>query len=186
MPRYFLTNNEHKKTTLTLQSGGQNAVSIEKNTAHSRNPLLDQLEIIAEAIGGLLEGKSSFSQSELSGPHKADDTYAQNKVRRVIATVSQMFTNVTSRRPPKERAPPATFYKKITYFTIVGFSSPDEGQNTHTIASGHAKAYIKPTKVHLQAYPIIPTFASLNIEKNTTENAVATTSSPALRTTFSL
>jgi len=62
---YFLTNNEHKKTTLTLQSGGQNAVSIEKNTAHSRNPLLDQLEIIAEAIGGLLEGKSSFSQSEL-------------------------------------------------------------------------------------------------------------------------
>ena len=97
-----------------------------------------------------------------------------------------MFTTVTSRRPPKERAPPATFYKKITYFTIVGFSSPDEGQNTHTIASGHAKAYIKPTKVHLQAYPIIPTFASLNIEKNTTENAVATTSSPALRTTFSL
>ena len=65
LPRYFLTNNEHKKTTLTLQSGGQNAVSIEKNTAHSRNPLLDQLEIIAEAIGGLLEGKSSFSQSEL-------------------------------------------------------------------------------------------------------------------------
>ena len=121
-----------------------------------------------------------------SGPHTADDTHAQNKVRRVIATVSQMFTNVTSRRPPKERAPPATFYKKITYFTIVGFSSPDEGQNTHTIASGHAKAYIKPTKVHLQAYPIIPTFASPNKEKNTTENAVATTSSPALRTTFPL
>ena len=65
MPRYFLTNNEHKKTTLTLQSGGQNAVSIEKNTAHSRNPLLDQLEIIAEAIDYLLKGKSSFSQSEL-------------------------------------------------------------------------------------------------------------------------
>ena len=61
----IVNNNEHKKTTLTLQSGGQNAVSIEKNTAHSRNPLLDQLEIIAEAIGGLLEGKSSFSQSEL-------------------------------------------------------------------------------------------------------------------------
>lgn len=54
-----------KKVTLTLYSEGQNAVSIEKNTAHSRNPLLDQLEIIAEAIGGLLEGKSSFSQSEL-------------------------------------------------------------------------------------------------------------------------
>ena len=65
MPRCFLTNNEHKKTTLTLQSGGQNAVSIEKNTAHSRNPLLDQLEIIAEAIDYLLKGKSSFSQSEL-------------------------------------------------------------------------------------------------------------------------
>ena len=56
---------EHKKTTLTLHSEGQTAVSIEKNTAHSRNPLLDKLEIIAEAIGGLLEGKSSFSQSEL-------------------------------------------------------------------------------------------------------------------------
>ena len=78
------------------------------------------------------------------------------------------------------------FLKKITYFTIVGFSSPDEGQNTHTIASGHAKACVKPTKVHLQAYPIIPTFASLNKEKNTTKNAVATTSSPALRTTFPL
>ncbi|MFR7498855.1 MAG: hypothetical protein ACLUVZ_16980 [Bacteroides stercoris] len=26
---------------------------------------MDKLEIIAEAIGGLLEGKSSFSQSEL-------------------------------------------------------------------------------------------------------------------------
>ena len=65
MPRYFLTNKEHKKTTLTLHSEGQTAVSIEKNTAHSRNPLLDKLEIIAEAIGGLLEGKSSFSQSEL-------------------------------------------------------------------------------------------------------------------------
>lgn len=64
MPRYFLTNNEHKKTTLTTHSG-KTAVSIEKNTAHSRNPLLDKLEIIAEAIGGLLEGKSSFSQSEL-------------------------------------------------------------------------------------------------------------------------
>lgn len=97
-----------------------------------------------------------------------------------------MFTNVTSEGTHKERAPPSTFYKKITYFTIVGFSSPDEGQNTHTIASGHAKAYIKPTKVHLQAYPIIPTFASLNKEKNTTRNAVATTSSSALRTTFSL
>ena len=94
-----------------------------KNTAHSRNPLLDQLEIIAEAIGGLLEGKSSFSQSELrSLVHKADDTYAQNKVRRVIATVSQMFTNVTVEVPPKERAPPATFYKN-TYFSIVSFSS---------------------------------------------------------------
>ncbi len=58
-----------------------------------------------------------------------------------------MFTNVTSEGTHKERAPPSTFYKKITYFTIVGFSSPDEGQNTHTIASGHAKAYIKPTKV---------------------------------------
>ena len=87
---------------------------------------------------------------------------------------------------PKERAPPATFCKKNTYFSIVGFSSPDEGQNTHTIASGHAQTYIKPTKVHLQAYPIIPTFASPNKEKNTTENAVATTSSPALRTTFPL
>ncbi|WP_455589887.1 hypothetical protein [Bacteroides rodentium] len=28
---------------------------------------MDQLEIIAEAIGGLLEGKTSFSQSELRG-----------------------------------------------------------------------------------------------------------------------
>ena len=65
MPRYFLTNNEHKKTTLTLKGGGKNAVSIEKNTAQSRNPLLDQLEIIAEAIDYLLKGKSSFSQSEL-------------------------------------------------------------------------------------------------------------------------
>lgn len=96
-----------------------------------------------------------------------------------------MFTNVASEGTHKERAPPSTFLK-ITYFTIVGFSSPDEGQNTHTIASGHAKACVKPTKVHLQAYPIIPTFASLNKEKNTTKNAVATTSSPALRTTFPL
>mgnify|MGYP006894043138 CR=1 FL=1 len=125
MPRYFLTNNEHKKTTLTLHSEGQTAVSIEKNTAHSRNPLLDKLEIIAEAIGGLLEGKSSFSQSELRSlaPHTADDTHAQNKVRRTIATVSRMFTNVTSRRPPEERAPPTTFRKKNTYFSIVCLST---------------------------------------------------------------
>lgn len=97
---------------------------------------------------------------------------------RTFYSLSLIYQPITKKR--------LFFYKKITYFTIVGFSSPDEGQNPHTIASGHAKAYIKPTKVHLQAYPIIPTFASLNIEKNTTENAVATTSSPALRTTFSL
>ncbi len=47
---------------MTLQSGGQNAVSIEKNTAHSRYPLLDQLEIIAEAIGGLLVSMKPSSE----------------------------------------------------------------------------------------------------------------------------
>ena len=116
MPRYFLTNNEHKKTTLTLQSGGQNAVSIEKNTAHSRNPLLDQLEIIAEAIGGLLEGKSSFSQSELRSLAHIRQMTRMHKVRRVIATVSQMFTNVASEGTHKERAPPSTFFKKNHIF----------------------------------------------------------------------
>ena len=80
-----------------------------------------------------------------------------------------MFTNVASEGTHKEKSSTINFLKKITYFTIVGFSSPDEGQNTHTIASGHAKACVKPTKVHLQAYPIIPTFASLNKEKNTTK-----------------
>lgn len=54
-----------KKVTFTLRSGDKDAVNIEKDTAHSRNPLLDQLEIIAEAIDYLLKGKSSFSQSEL-------------------------------------------------------------------------------------------------------------------------
>ena len=59
----------------------------------------------------------------------------------------------------------------------------DAGYNYDRLAE---KMCVKPTKVHLQAYPIIPTFASLNKEKNTTKNAVATTSSPALRTTFPL
>ena len=117
MPRYFLTNNEHKKTTLTLHSEGQTAVSIEKNTAHSRNPLLDKLEIIAEAIGGLLkENRLSPKANCAVWPHTADDTHAQNKVQRTIATVSQMFTNVASEGTHKERAPPSTFFKKNHIF----------------------------------------------------------------------
>lgn len=52
---------------MTLHSEGQTAVNIEKDTAHSRNPLLDELEIIAEAIDDLLKGKSSFTDSELRG-----------------------------------------------------------------------------------------------------------------------
>lgn len=38
---------------------------MEKDATHSRNPLLDKLEIIAEAIGELLKDRPSLSESEL-------------------------------------------------------------------------------------------------------------------------
>ena len=40
------------------------ALDIEKDAAHSKNPLLDQLEIIAEAIGELLKDRPRPSESE--------------------------------------------------------------------------------------------------------------------------
>ena len=53
-----------KKLTLTLRTGDQTAVDLEMATAHSKSPLLDELEIIAEALAFLLKDKEHFTNSE--------------------------------------------------------------------------------------------------------------------------
>lgn len=64
LPPFTKYRNENQKTILTLRSGGETAVHLEKDAAHSKNPLLDQLEIIAEALSLLLGEKNSFTESE--------------------------------------------------------------------------------------------------------------------------
>ena len=71
-----------------------------------------------------------------------------------------MFTDVTSRRMPKERAPPATFCKKKHIFLHCMPKYPKRGCNTRRTASGIGEMPLNPTKVHLQAYSVIRNFAA--------------------------
>ncbi len=62
--RFLIYHNHVKKLALSLRNGDENAVDIEIDATHRKNPLLDELEIIAEAITFLLKDKKDFTSSE--------------------------------------------------------------------------------------------------------------------------